>query len=359
MEFTEFASYVLTNLQREKQVSREKEQNRAVKKFAPASCISMMSLFLYFRDFELLLFAVVCFTVIPEQSSTKEPLRSAVCLCDLYGSVDPNICDIVSDQRCQCKEGHTGADCSTCYQGFYRPSVEEVCQACQCSHPGSVGLGCDGSGVCHCKSGYSGKNCDVCQFGFYESGGGLCKSCQCKKLGHCLQLKDYRSDTVCQQCLKNLSWTSRCTGICDRGKDVVLQENKLVCIVAKTSAGMEATSSKDSTLQPPNKESVRNVPPATIFVTVVIFILLLLLLALFIILVRKKRQSLRHPANFPFWTVELRQEDNTSLAGVNEANNDADVMYLDDAYLMDTPENFTTAVDSIHEDDRIGYHTLR
>ncbi|KAJ8046786.1 hypothetical protein HOLleu_05572 [Holothuria leucospilota] len=46
----------------------------------------------------------------------------------------------------------------------------------------------------------------------------------------------------------------------------------------------------------------------------------------------KKRQSLWHPVNFTSWAVELRQEDNTSLEGVNEANNDVDVMYLDDTY---------------------------
>lgn len=59
------------------------------------------------------------------------------CLCDIYGTVNPNVCDVEVAQRCTCKEGHTGADCSHCLDDFYRPSQEEVCKACKCNSQGS------------------------------------------------------------------------------------------------------------------------------------------------------------------------------------------------------------------------------
>lgn len=123
---------------------------------------------------------------------------------------------------------------------------------------------------------------------------------------------------------------------------------------------MEATLHKDATVTPPQKNPVPGgVHPATVYVTIMVLVLVMIFIVFMVVFILKKRRRLRHPANFPFWTVELRQEDNTSLAGANEPSNNGDVMYLDDAYLMDTPENFTTAVDTTHEDDRIGYHTLR
>nr|XP_054770244.1 uncharacterized protein LOC129278057 [Lytechinus pictus] len=65
----------------------------------------------------------------------------------------------------------------------------------------------------------------------------------------------------------------------------------------------------------------------------------------------KKRQSLQKPV-MPLWTIELKQDDQVSFTDYN----DVDVMYLDDSYLMEPSEVFTTSTDSM--DERIGYKTL-
>ncbi|XP_071820480.1 uncharacterized protein [Apostichopus japonicus] len=310
------------------------------------------------RISDTLLLTIVCFIAILDLHLACASLKTADCLCDIYGTVNPNVCDVEVAQRCTCKEGHTGADCSHCLDDFYRPSQEEVCKACKCNSQGSDST-CDRSGSCSCLTGYAGRSCHQCDVGAYASEKQTCQICQCESLEPCLQLKDYRSDTICSQCLKDVSWTAQRCNICDAEHDVIIQENKLECVTPKTSA-MEATSRKEATTTPPQKEQLAVIPPATIYVTIVVLTLAVIAIIFTVVMILKKRQGLRHPANFPFWTVELQQAaDNTSLPGANEASNDGDVMYLDDAYLMDSPENFTTAVDTIHEDDRIGYHTLR
>lgn len=61
----------------------------------------------------------------------------------------------------------------------------------------------------------------------------------------------------------------------------------------------------------------------------------------------------------PLWTIELKQDDQVSFTDYN----DVDVMYLDDSYLMEPSEVFTTSTDSMDErigykDERKGYNTL-
>ncbi|XP_003726841.2 uncharacterized protein LOC100889625 [Strongylocentrotus purpuratus] len=76
------------------------------------------------------------------------------------------------------------------------------------------------------------------------------------------------------------------------------------------------------------------------------------------IIFMKKRQSLQKPI-MPLWTIELKQDDQVSFTDYN----DVDVMYLDDSYLMEPSEVFTTSTDSMDErigykDERKGYNTL-
>ena len=54
----------------------------------------------------------------------------------------------------------------------------------------------------------------------------------------------------------------------------------------------------------------------------------------------------------PLWTIELKEDDQESFTDYN----DMDVMFLDDSYLMEPSEVFTTSTDSM--DERIGYKTI-
>uniref|UniRef100_A0A8C5LLU5 Laminin subunit alpha-1 n=1 Tax=Jaculus jaculus TaxID=51337 RepID=A0A8C5LLU5_JACJA len=92
-----------------------------------------------------------------------------------------NNCDPKSGE-CLCPPHTKGLKCEECVEDYWGRDLEQGCQACNCSHEGSVSPRCDTlTGQCQCKAGFGGRNCDQCSLGY--RGFPDCVPCNCDQRG--------------------------------------------------------------------------------------------------------------------------------------------------------------------------------
>ncbi|XP_062932695.1 laminin subunit alpha-1 [Cynocephalus volans] len=118
----------------------------------------------------------------------KVPGESCV-PCDCSGNVDPSEaghCDSVTGECLKCMGNTDGAHCERCAAGFYGDAVTaKNCRACECHEKGSLSSVCHPeTGLCDCKPHVTGQQCDQCLHGYYGMDTGLgCLPCGCSTAG--------------------------------------------------------------------------------------------------------------------------------------------------------------------------------
>eukprot|EP00045_Choanoeca_perplexa_P018125 m.279018 g.279018 ORF g.279018 m.279018 type:complete len:4572 (-) comp17723_c0_seq1:48-13763(-) len=144
------------------------------------------------------------------------------CQCSATGAVS-NVCDPLTG-ACLCKTGFTGKSCSVCATGHY--PVNGICQPCGCSLLGTANasVGCSDQGQCACKALHQGLACDRCTDGAYSING-TCQDCGCSPLGS--------QSLVCGQdgscaCLPNGAFTGRACDTCKPGTYTLAVEGQVV-----------------------------------------------------------------------------------------------------------------------------------
>ncbi|XP_071511234.1 uncharacterized protein [Diadema antillarum] len=338
--------------------------------------------------------AVLIFTIVSISFVLTVPAQHSEsgCLCSSQGTVNYTSCDS-GTTMCTCKEGFIGANCSDCSAGFYATGTGD-CSLCQCNEHGSISTECNiSTGECSCKPGIGGPLCDRCTDSSHWLDGETCRPCDCTE--YSAKCSDTNASIMCQTCANSVKITENCPRACGQG---YYKDGDHICSPCPACQMAEPNSTDPATATIPAEcrnfsqqclsrcshaaaDSVKECStchsfsamwnctnietpsdPAQngsgknalhnyyVYAAAGGGVLLLTAVISTVIYVRRRRNDQK--PMMPLWTIELKQDDQVSFTDYN----DVDVMYLDDSYLMEPSEVFTTSTDSM--DERIGYKTL-
>ncbi|XP_071947992.1 uncharacterized protein [Antedon mediterranea] len=315
------------------------------------------------------------------------------CICDSLGTI--NVANCTNETVvCACVHGYSGEFCHLCDSDFFQVNSSEACQPCDCHANGVVNNTCDSDGVCSCHGNWIGNKCDACVDGYYYLND-TCVECQCsgqacnKTTGVCICQEPTVGDR-CESCLPGyykvndlctLCNTSSPSSLCadvstvqpitsdtlpmSHDSNTPITKRRSTSINFETTehvhSPIKTTMSSDPNTEPsngpltsthpvetvvgstesvteqsrilPTKSSSKGSVGVVVGVTLTLSIVFVTIVALIVynFWVKPRRRIFRSP----LWTIELRRDEDDTL--FNDLQTiDQDVLYLDDAYLMDS-----------------------
>lgn len=122
--------------------------------------------------------------------------------CECSGNIDPQhpeSCDTLTGECKLCLNNTAGTACNLCKPFFYGDAVlAKDCRSCDCDETGTDF--CDNTvGTCHCLPNVVGEKCDRCEddhYGFESRRG--CRSCECGVAAYSTQCEDLTGECRCK-----------------------------------------------------------------------------------------------------------------------------------------------------------------